>query len=173
MEINLILAILLSIFFMVILPSIAIFIFINNKRLLKILGIVFFIVFLIILLILTLGNVKITYSSVILSFVTNNSWFSLDFAFANFNKQNILLNTFMLFPVGAFVISINTKHSFIKTILISLVISLIIETLQFVLPVDRTTEILDLILNTISGIIGYGYFYLVNKFSKRYEINLL
>ncbi len=173
MEINLILAIVLVFILFVILPSITIFICINNKHILKILGILYFVIYLLGLVILTFSKVVFTNKEIIITFITNNKWFSLNFLWANFSASNILLNLVMLFPVGAFIISLNTKKGFIKTIIVSFVISLIIEILQFILPVNRTTEVLDIVLNVISGIIGYAYFNFVFLFSKRYEVNLL
>lgn len=173
MEINLILAIVLYIVLVVVLPSILVFVLINNKRLLKIFGIVFFILFLTVLSLLVFGNVVFKNGNIILSFSANAKWFSMLFLWGSFTKSNILLNLVMLFPVSLFVLSLNTKHSFIKTTVISFVISVVVELLQFVLPIERTTEVLDIVLNTISGMLGFGFYYLVFKFAKRYEVNLL
>ena len=73
----------------------------------------------------------------------------------------------MFFPVAAFVISQTDKNMFLKTILISFVLSFIIEFLQFILPVYRTTEVFDIVTNTISGIIGFVYFYFVYFITKK------
>lgn len=173
MEINLIVAIILLIVFIVVLPSIAIFVFINNARILKILSIISFVLFLICLGFLVFGNVSFKNGNIVLTLQTNNKWFSMIFLWGSFSVTNILLNIFMLFPVGAFCLCNFKKHTFIKTLLISFVISVTIELLQFVLPVNRSTEILDVILNTLSGAIGYLYFYLVFKFSNNYKANLL
>lgn len=173
MEINLILAIVLFIIFVILLPSVAIFILINKKQLLKIFGIVFFILYLIVLGSLVFGDVSFKNGNLILKFTTNTKWFNMYFVWGSFTKSNLLLNIIMLFPVGAFVLALNTKHSFIKTIVFSFVISFTIEVLQFVLPIQRTTEVLDILLNTLSGILGYLYYFLIYKFAKKYEINLL
>ncbi len=173
MEINLILAIILGVIFIIILPSIAILVFINNKHILKILSIIAFILFIILLSVLVFGKVSLENGNIVLKFQTNNKWFSMYFLWGSFTKSNILLNIVMLLPVGAFILCLNTRHGFIKTILLSLLISVVIEVLQFILPIQRTTEVLDLVLNTVSGIIGYAYFYFVFKLAKQYEINLL
>ena len=112
MEINLILAIVLYIVLVVVLPSILVFVLINNKRLLKIFGIVFFILFLTVLSLLVFGSVVFKNGNIILSFSANAKWFSMLFLWGSFTKSNILLNLVMLFPVSLFVLSLITKHRF-------------------------------------------------------------
>ena len=73
----------------------------------------------------------------------------------------------MLFPIGAFVLSQTQKKTLLKTILTALLVSVIIEFLQFALPINRTTELFDIVLNTLSGVIGYAYFYLLLKVFKK------
>jgi len=75
----------------------------------------------------------------------------------------VLINLFMLFPIGFIVYVFSKDKPFLKTIIITLLVSLIIETLQFVLPIHRNTEILDIILNFLSGVISASYCHLLSK----------
>ena len=69
----------------------------------------------------------------------------------------------MMFPVGFLVYIFSKKHRFIKTILIALILSFVIEFYQFMLPISRTTELTDLLFNGLSGIISAIYCYFLTK----------
>lgn len=167
MQINLILAFIVFIFLFFIFPTLMIIIFFNNKKVLKIVGLTTFITYCLLLSVLVFGKVSITKTYVSVNFDNTIPWFSLNFLWANFGKTNVLYNLIMLFPVSAFVFSQTQEKTFLKTILISFVLSFIIELLQFILPVYRTTEVFDIITNTASGVIGYLYFYFVNYLAKK------
>jgi glycopeptide antibiotics resistance protein len=166
MQINLLLAFILFIFLFFIFPTLMIIIFFNNKKVLKIAGLISFIVYCLLLSVLVFGKINLTKTFVTISFENTIPWFSLNFIWANFGKTNVIYNLIMLFPVAAFVISQTDKNIFLKTVLISFVLSFIIEFLQFILPVYRTTEVFDIVTNTISGIIGFAYFYFVYFIAK-------
>lgn len=161
MQINLLLAFIVFVFLFFIFPTLMIIIFFNNKKTLKTIGLISFVVYCLLLSVLVFGKISVGENFVTISFENTIPWFSLNFIWANFGKTNILYNLIMLFPVAGFVFSQTTEKIFLKTILISFVLSFIIELLQFILPVYRTTEFFDIVTNTISGIIGYLYFYFV------------
>ena len=167
MQINLLLAFILFIFLFFIFPTLMIIIFFNNKKVLKIAGLISFIVYCLLLSVLVFGKINLTKTFVTISFENTIPWFSLNFIWANFGKTNVMYNLIMLFPVAAFVFSQTTEKTFLKTILISFVLSFTIELLQFILPVYRTTEVFDVLTNTISGIIGYLYFYVIYLIAKK------
>lgn len=167
MQINLSLVLILFTILFFIFPTLMIIIFFNKKRVLKIVGLVAFILYCLLLSVLVFGKISITKQYVIISFENTIPWFSLNFIWANFGKTNVIYNLIMLFPVAAFVISQTDKNIFLKTILISFVLSFIIEFLQFILPVYRTTEVFDIVTNTISGIIGFAYFYFIYFIAKK------
>ena len=164
MEINLTLAIIIVCLLFLVLPTIFMVVFFNKKRLLKVLGWIFFVVYIMSILVLVLGKVEIIGKKVFLTFLTQERWFKINFLWADFGKANIFLNLVMLFPVSAFLFSQEYKNVFLKTIIFSFCISLTIEFLQFVLPVNRCTEIFDICLNIFSGIIGYLFFECINIF---------
>lgn len=167
MEINLILAIIILTSLFLIVPTFAIVVFFNNKKILKNLGIVFFVFYLVGLFVLVLGQVNLVGEKVTLYFYTDSKWFNIYFLWADFGKINILINLFMLFPVSGFVFSQTENKCLLKTILLSFLISLLIETTQFILPINRCTEVFDIVLNVCSGIIGYTYFCLLFKIIKK------
>ena len=83
---------------------------------------------------------------------------------AYFNSFNILMNLLLLFPLGTFFpLFARKKSNFLLKIGIrGLITSSAIETLQFILPINRVPEILDVITNTISAILGYLYFLFIS-----------
>ena len=158
MQINLIFAFIMFLILFIVFPVLTMVIFFNNKKVLKIVGIIAFVLYCIMLSILVFGKVNIKNGYVYVNFSNSSTWFSSYFIWADFGKFNILYNLVMLFPVSAFVMSQTNKNVFLKTILISFLVSLTIETLQFVLPIARNTEIFDIVTNVASGIIGYLFF---------------
>ena len=65
------------------------------------------------------------------------------------------------------------KYSILLALLIGLCTGSIIELFQFILPVNRSVQLSDIVYNGISGFLGGCYFYLLNLIStkKRKEIN--
>lgn len=74
--------------------------------------------------------------------------------------RQIILNVIMMIPFG-FMYPIQNK-SFKKTLLMTFLFSLTIELLQPIINAARSSDITDLITNTVGGIIGY-IFYLIFK----------
>ena len=167
MVINLILAIILSLFFMVILPAFFLVLF-YNKPSLKWITLAFSIIYFIMLFVGVFGKVDIDTQNISITFESNNSWFiASHFSWFSFDTINILLNLFMLFPLGAIVLASTKKHAFLKTVAFSFCTSLFIEFMQFALPINRTVEVTDLLYNTLSGIIGFLFFWLILKLFKK------
>ena len=157
MIINLNLAIILTIFCMLIFPTILFVVLKNKPRILKICTAVLFSFYVIFLFIGTTASISLKNNYLIINFYFNKPWLSLDFSWFGFSKTNTLINLFLLFPIGFVVYAFSSKKHFLKTILISLAISIIIELYQFVLPIHRNTELSDVIFNTISGLISATY----------------
>ncbi len=78
----------------------------------------------------------------------------------DFIKQ-IILNIIMTIPFG-FLFPLSNKSNFIKTICYTILLSLIIELLQPLLNGFRSSDITDIITNTMGGVIGY-IMYLIFK----------
>lgn len=73
---------------------------------------------------------------------------------------NIIGNVGIFVPIGIFVPVLFKKDIF-GTALTGTFISLCIETGQ--IPIDRTTDIDDIILNTSGAVIGYGIYYFLSR----------
>ncbi len=77
--------------------------------------------------------------------------------------RQVVLNVVMTIPFGFLLPHIrNLKINFIKTIFYTFSLSLVIEILQPIINSYRSTDITDLITNTLGGVIGY-VFYLIFK----------
>ncbi len=161
MTISLALSIVFLVVFFLILPTALILLCFYKKKALKIVCAFFFLLYFVFIMILVLGQINISKTSVTVSLKPNAQWFSLRFLVGSFEIKNILYNLAMMFPISFFVFCFASKKVFIKTIVLSFCFSLFIEFCQFVLPFARYTELLDLVLNTISGVLGYLYFYCV------------
>ncbi|MBR1984616.1 MAG: VanZ family protein [Clostridia bacterium] len=154
MSINFKLALVLGMILFLVVPAIIIFCSYKNKKVLKILGIIYYIIYCIGLACLVFGKVVVKNGVATLNFDFSYPWFSLKFLWFGKGKTSLIYNLFMLIPVGAFVASQTTQKRFLKTALIPFCMSFIIELFQFILPISRYTEVFDLVINTISGIIG-------------------
>lgn len=82
--------------------------------------------------------------------------------------NSLIMNVLLFVPFGFFLYLI-TRKEFLTTVAASLT-SILIEALQFILPVGRVTNIDDVILNTIGGIIGMLLGVLVLKLEIVYNI---
>lgn len=94
-----------------------------------------------------------------------------DYGFNKYAIINIVGNILLLAPLPA-LLYLNKFDKFFNvknTILSSFIISLLIESLQYleawlkVVYIPRATDILDLILNTLGGLLGYFIFKLYQK----------
>lgn len=167
MQINFTLAVIIFLILFLVFPTLMIVVFFNNKKVLKIVGIVCFVLYCVALACLVFGRVSIKNNVASLTFETNSKWFSSYFIWGSFGKTNVIYNLIMFFPVSAFIISQTKNKIFLKTLLTSFIMTIIIESFQFILPIVRNTEVLDIVLNTISGIIGYLYFKVVYFVAKK------
>ena len=166
MSINFVFAVVASVVLMVLWPAILL-VFVKNKKHLqtavKLLSIVYFCF----LAIGVLGKIDLSNGNFSVTFETTNKWLDFNkFTVYSFGTFNVLINLYMLLPVGAIGYACFDEHKFAKTIALSFFISLFIETLQLILPVARSVELTDLLYNTLSGIIGYCLFALISKFQK-------
>lgn len=123
-------------------------------------------------LILCLGvflDITLTKESISFSLLLTNTWASNSISIAYFNPLSVLINLFLLFPIGFICPFIIKNCNIAKVIIIGVIVSFTIEFLQFLLPIIRYPEVLDIINNTISVILGYMYYLLVNRAFHRGE----
>ena len=108
-------------------------------------------------------DVKINKTTVSVSFFHDMDWFNTTFTFAYFSLKAIFVNLILLFPYGAILPQISKKKiSLFRITIIGFLISLFIEINQYILPINRYSELLDIINNTISIILGYYYYKLLS-----------
>ena len=165
MVINFYFAFILLFLIFVMIPTLTI-LFIKNDNKIKLITMIIFIFYIIFLLIGTTVELDTIYPNLSFHFEFNHNWFSSYFLWANFSLDNLIINICLMFPVGIFTYTHLKKHMFLKTIFIALLLSIIIELYQMILPIYRNTEILDIILNTISGLFSAIYYNFVINLSK-------
>ena len=83
--------------------------------------------------------------------------------------RQIILNIAMTVPFG-FLLPMTTKRkiSSVHVLFFTLILSLSIETLQFVLSSSRTPDITDVITNFIGGAFGYGLYKIAKPFTTNF-----
>lgn len=74
---------------------------------------------------------------------------------------NFLGNIGMFLPIGFFTALLWARSSVLKSVTTGFLVSLVIELCQ--LPLDRGTDIDDLLLNTLGALLGYLLFWLFQK----------
>jgi glycopeptide antibiotics resistance protein len=139
---------------MVIAPIILVFALKNHQKALKIITTIFACGYFVCLFIGTTADINMTSSKTTIDFDFTKKWFNINFLLYDFDLDNILINLFMFFPIGFIVYVFADKKPFIKTIILALILSIIVELYQFILPINRYTELTDLIFNTTSGLIS-------------------
>lgn len=159
---NVYVAIALIVFFEGVLPTLLCFSLKNHPKALKICTIVLAVIYFAFLFVGTSAEVTLSNNVVSAHYVFNNKWFDFRFGFGSIGFVNIVVNIFLLFPIGYIVFAFSKKHNLLKCVLFALLISLLIETYQWILPVPRGTEIIDLLLNTASGFVAYCYCKILN-----------
>ena len=148
---------------MFILPTILLITLKKHTKPLKILTIILSIAYFILLFIGTTFKISIKNNNLIIYPNFTNNWFSMRFLLYSFAKRNILINIALLFPIGFIVQVFCKKNKFLKTILYTFLLSLFIELYQFILPVSRTTELTDILFNTLGGFLSAAYCYILRK----------
>jgi len=110
----------------------------------------------------------------------NMVYISFDFTYSGLNKNinwkfemNIIdyvINTIMLIPVGISIVYFNHKNiskAYVLLALVGFLVGISIESLQYFLPILREVQLSDVLLNTLStiigGLIGFLYMCISNK----------
>ena len=91
----------------------------------------------------------------------------------SFFLVNFIGNLVMFLPIAFFTGLLYNKSSFLKCVLITAAFSVFVEVCQ--LPQDRGTDIDDVILNTLGGVMGYALYLIVGRifpeFTKRCRVS--
>lgn len=154
----------LTIVLMIVLPTILILSLKNHPKSLKISAIILSIIYFVLLFIGTTFKMSIKNGNLSIYPDFSHEWFSIKFLLASFHPINLTINLILLFPIGFIVFSFAKKQPFIKTIIFAFLISILIELYQFILPVTRTTEVTDILFNTLSGLLSALYCKCLQKF---------
>ncbi len=87
--------------------------------------------------------------------------------------RNLLANIALFIPFGFFISWLirTKKWMMVKATLFGSLLSLTIEILQFYLPLGRSTDIDDWLMNTVGAFIGAFFFLLFIKSYKLYKLN--
>lgn len=152
------LVIFLMILFALIIPTVYLVIFRNNKKVIRVGTIILSIVYFSFLFVGFLGEVALRDNVLTITLPFNGKWFKAHrFLIYNFGLDNVLVNIALFFPMAFISFIFCKKHKFVKTILLSFILSVLVEFLQFALPVMRIVELTDLLFNTLGGIVGACY----------------
>ena len=157
----------IAIFLMFILPTLLILCLDSHQKALKICTVILSVAYFILLFIGTSFNLQIKSNNLVIYPDFTKPWFSLKFIPYNFSLSNILVNLALLFPIGFIVSVFSKRKAFLKTILYSFLVSLLIELYQFILPISRGTELTDILFNTLGGVLSGLYCFYLNKIKRR------
>lgn len=130
----------------------------NNPKALNIVSKIMLALYMLATITFTMTQVSIGQQNIIVNFAATGDWFSkvFDFSLANIQLKDFLINIALTYPIG-YAVATNSKSSG-KGILYGLAAGfatgLMIEILQFSLPVNRYPSLSDIILNSFSGLIG-------------------
>ena len=90
------------------------------------------------------------------------------------DKVDLLINIVMLIPIGLTVVYFNNKSivsKFVVLVIVGVVMGVSLETIQFILPVVRSVQLSDALLNTFSvvlgGIIGLLYNFVTCRIKRK------
>ena len=133
----------------------------------------FLVFYIIILFIGTTADVVIENGIISVNYKFLKIWGNKEM-FWGFDKITFLsaiLNLIILIPLGEYIASSNKERKWWQTILfacfVGMLVSILIETMQFILPVDRVVEFSDTVLNTISCGLGALLIVIFKKPRKR------
>lgn len=171
MRIPTLIVILCIIMFYLVLPT-TFFLLIKRKRLLDLIFFLFFIAFIAILIVCTIGKIEINRDFSTLHFDFSYKWCEKSINWLPYTKSitDFLINISMLFPVGLFIFTISSKKSWQKLLIclcIGAAFGTLIESYQFILPVARSVQLSDVLLNSISSLLGGLYAYFLTFIKKK------
>ena len=155
MVLNTLFVLICGILYYFILPFI-IFFCVKNTKLKNILMAIYLIIFLMVLFVGVFSTISINWENISFVFDFSHGWCS--------KSINLALKNLQLFN--------NKKPFYVKIILliiVGLMSGLLIEGLQFVLPVQRSVQLSDVLLNTISVLLGGVFYNIISAYPKYYN----
>jgi len=135
-----------------------------------------FTLYLITISFLVLFSVTITKTHISISFPTNEKFFTFYYS-SGLNTYNILINFALFFPLGIICYlkskMTNNKHLYSNPIFIGLIISIIIECLQVILPTSRYFDFSDILFDSITTFVSYSVCFILLKAIKKHPFRVL
>ena len=177
MTFNLILVLVMGVLCYFVLPFI-IWCCVKNEKAKNILTTIFFCMYLLVLFAGVFGKIGISSKNVSVSFDFGGEWFAkrvnTNLDIRAITKFDLCINIAMLLPVGMFVLYLSRKRKWWLKLLFLLVFGVVsgcfIEFMQYALPIHRSVQITDVLLNTISvvigGLIAWLYLFVIKKIRK-------
>lgn len=175
MNINVNLIIVIGVIYFLVIPFLVWASF-RNEKMQKIFSTIFFCLYLGVLIAGVLSVIKIENNIVNISFDFSGDWYAKDikWSFDNISQFDLIINLVMLVPLGLFLSLLSKKKKPLAKILIligfGLLTGFLIEGCQFILPVPRSVQLSDVMLNMastlIGGFIGQIYLFIIDKIRK-------
>ena len=139
-----------------------IIIFVKNKKAQIIINTSLLCCFVVILFFATICNVDISKHTTSISFDFSQNWCNKNINWMPYTKSlgDFLINVTMLFPIGVFTACFSKRKLWITLLIsasIGLLCGLTIEAYQFILPVSRSVQLSDVLLNCVSVVLGSLY----------------
>lgn len=179
MTISTVLVLILGVIFFFVVPFV-IWCF-KSEKLQKILMIIYFCCYLCVLFVGVFGSLSIGERYITINFDFTRDWRAkpINISLSGIGKFDLIINLVMLYPAGMFILFLaRRKKWWIKLIMlatIGLAIGATIETLQFILPVPRSVQLSDALLNMtsvfIGGLIGWAYLWIIGRIFRKKVID--
>lgn len=175
MKISFVFAIILFSTLYIICPIILIFLY-NKRKVNKVLSIILLCLYSIVLCVGVFSHFSKDSQYVYINFDYSGQWASENITFGLIVAPlDLAINLVMLIPYGVIFILLRTyKHPQLKlskhlifSFLIGFAIGIFIEFFQFTLPIKRSIQFSDVILNSISCLLGSIYFVILMKIKDR------
>lgn len=139
------------------------------KKRQKLLTKILFIIYLLLLIWIILMKTEFSFNQIYRMRSTNFIPFAGTAVYNNqLHYQEIYLNVLIFVPFGIYLSILKPKWNFMQKIIPIFLVSLSFESLQYLLMIGAT-DITDLLGNTLGGLLGILFYYLIKKLVKSKE----
>ncbi|MGN1201476.1 MAG: VanZ family protein [Candidatus Caccovivens sp.] len=158
MKINLVFVLIFVCFCYLVLPFLLLCI--KNRNIKNVAIYCAFVCFLAVLFVGVFGKIDFDSQYVTIGFDFDGQWCSKTFncSFSNLTTFDVITNLVMLIPIGMFVYYfLSSKKWWLRLLTlfgIGILSGTLIETFQFILPIQRSVQLSDIVFNTISVLFG-------------------
>ena len=168
---NIWLVLLLGLLFYLVVPFVVIM-FVKNKRISNIITICLTVVFLIVVFLGIYCNVVFDVNKVFIKFNFSGQWCNkpINWSLLNISKLDFIINITMLIPIGIicryFTANKNIRHRILLLLIVAVISGILTELGQYVLPIQRSVQLSDCLLNILSVVIGgavASFYYILKK----------